>query len=98
MSRRGRTMKNGMRRILLVLVCIAAVAPLAFGHGEAGDKPFLKTTTCTFFDVSITPTEIKVGDPVTITGKVRILETWPAPGFYGQGVFRSRVPGPGVCA
>jgi len=88
-------MKNGMRRILLILVCIAAVAPLAFGHGEAGDKPFLKTTTCTFFDVSISPTSVKVGDPVTISGKVRILETWPAHlDFTGKVFFAPVYPGP----
>ena len=51
--------------------------PQCFAHGEAADEPFLKNLTTAFFDVSVSPTEIQVGEPVTITGKVQILETWP---------------------
>jgi len=69
------------RRLLisLITVAIAAIvsAPKAFAHGEAGDEPFLKNLTVAFYDVSISPTEIQVGQPVTITGTVKILETWP---------------------
>ncbi|MGA8566197.1 MAG: methane monooxygenase/ammonia monooxygenase subunit B [Candidatus Binataceae bacterium] len=56
---------------------IASYAPRAFAHGEAADEPFLKDLTAAFYDVHISPTTIKVGDPVTITGAVKILETWP---------------------
>ena len=56
----------------------ALVAPRwAFAHGEAGDEPFLKDLTTAFYDVKISPTLIHVSEPVTITGKVRILDTWP---------------------
>ncbi len=55
----------------------AAGVPRVFAHGEAADEPFLKNLTTAFFDVSVSPTAIQVGDPVTITGKVKILETWP---------------------
>lgn len=56
----------------------AAIIPhSAFAHGEAGDEPFLKDLTTAFYDVKISPTAIHVGEPVTITGKVRILDTWP---------------------
>jgi methane/ammonia monooxygenase subunit B len=48
-----------------------------FAHGEAGDEPFLKDLTTAFYDVKISPSAVRVGEPVTITGKVRILETWP---------------------
>lgn len=69
------------RRLVLVVVSVAiaalARAPRAFAHGEAGDEPFLKDLTTAFYDVAISPTEIQVGQPVTITGRVRILETWP---------------------
>jgi methane/ammonia monooxygenase subunit B len=63
----------------LIAVAIAAIAsvPQAFAHGEAGDEPFLKNLTVAFYDVSISPTAIQVGQPVTVTGTVRILETWP---------------------
>ena len=55
----------------------AAHATRVFAHGEAADEPFLKDLTVAFYDVHISPTTIKVGDPVTITGTVKILETWP---------------------
>lgn len=62
---------------MALLLLMASYAPLAFAHGEAADEPFLKDLTVAFYDVHITPTAIKVGEPVTITGTVRILETWP---------------------
>jgi methane/ammonia monooxygenase subunit B len=54
-----------------------ASVPRVFAHGEAADEPFLKNLTTAFYDVSISPTEIQVGEPVTVTGTVKILETWP---------------------
>src|SRR5216684_976585 len=72
------------RSLVGIVAAIAAIAiatilgvPRAFAHGEAGDEPFLKDLTTAFYDVKITPTQIQVGQPVTITGTVRILETWP---------------------
>ncbi len=50
---------------------------LAYAHGEAADEPFLKDLTVAFYDVHVSPTTIKVGEPVTITGSVKILPTWP---------------------
>jgi methane/ammonia monooxygenase subunit B len=61
----------------LVLMLIAAMPTGAFAHGEAADEPFLKDLTVAFYDVSISPTSVKVGEPVTITGKLTILDTWP---------------------
>src|SRR5438270_4831468 len=64
--------------ILVVLTAVALVRPSAvFAHGEAGDEPFLKDLTVAFYDVAISPPQVQVGEPVTITGSVRILETWP---------------------
>ncbi len=63
--------------IILTLSFSTLRVPQAFAHGEAGDEPFLKDLTTAFYDVRISPTEIQVGQPVTITGTVRILETWP---------------------
>ena len=69
------------RRFLTILMALALLASFdaskAFAHGEAGDEPFLKNMTTAFFDVSISATEIEVGQPVTVTGKVKVLETWP---------------------
>jgi methane/ammonia monooxygenase subunit B len=71
-----------MLRKLIIAVLAVAVAALmntakVYAHGEAGDEPFLKDLTAAFYDVKISPTQIQVGEPVTITGTVRILETWP---------------------
>jgi len=64
--------------LVLAIAIFAMIMPsIAFAHGEAGDEPFLKDLTTAFYDVKISPSEIHVGEPVTITGKVRILDTWP---------------------
>jgi len=63
---------------ILAFAFVGLLLPsLVFAHGEAGDEPFLKDLTTAFYDVKITPTAIHVGEPATITGKVRILDTWP---------------------
>ena len=69
------------RRFLTILLALALLAGFGiskvFAHGEAGDEPFLKNMTTAFYDVSVSPLEIEVGQPVTVTGKVKVLETWP---------------------
>src|SRR5271167_5114161 len=72
----------GMRMRLAVVLSVAAIlissyTTRAFAHGEAADEPFLKDLTVAFYDVHISPTSIKVGEPVTITGKLTVLDTWP---------------------
>jgi methane/ammonia monooxygenase subunit B len=87
------------RRLLISLIALAlsaiASVPRAFAHGEAGDEPFLKNMTTAFYDISVSPTEIQVGQPITVTGTVKILETWPntlaAPGLAA---IMPVVPGP----
>ncbi len=70
-----------MRKWLVVslpaLLLFSAALSTAYAHGEAADEPFLKDLTVAFYNVHIGPTSIKVGDPVTITGTLKILETWP---------------------
>jgi methane/ammonia monooxygenase subunit B len=63
--------------VLSIAILISSYATRALAHGEAADEPFLKDLTVAFYDVHITPTAVKVGDPVTITGSVKILESWP---------------------
>jgi methane/ammonia monooxygenase subunit B len=62
---------------MLTALLFAGGAGKVFAHGEAADEPFLKDLTVAFYDVKVAPTEVKVGDPVTITGNVKVLETWP---------------------
>ncbi|MDE3158900.1 MAG: monooxygenase, partial [Acidobacteriota bacterium] len=63
---------------IVALALFALITPAkALAHGEAGDEPFLKDLTTAFYDVNISPNVIHVGEPVTITGSVRVLDTWP---------------------
>jgi methane/ammonia monooxygenase subunit B len=70
-------------RIRFALIFMFAALLLAsgprkvFAHGEAADEPFLKDLTVAFYDVKVSPTEVKVGELVTIAGNVKVLETWP---------------------
>jgi methane/ammonia monooxygenase subunit B len=70
-------MRKRFAIIVPVLLSLVAAAGAAYAHGEAADEPFLKDLTVAFYNVHIAPTSIKVGEPVTITGSVKILETWP---------------------
>jgi methane/ammonia monooxygenase subunit B len=63
--------------LALAVVALAGLPGRALAHGEAADEPFLKDLTVAFYDVHISPTSVKVGEPVTITGKLTILDTWP---------------------
>lgn len=69
------------RRSVTILMTLAFLVvgsvSHVFAHGEAGDQPFLKNMTTAFYDVSVSPTEVEVGQPVTVTGTVKVLETWP---------------------
>src|SRR5262249_43504439 len=69
--------KSALAGIILVAITVAIAAPEAFAHGEAGDEPFLKDLTAAFYEVSISPTQVEVGQTVTIIVTVRILVKWP---------------------
>ena len=68
-------------RLPVLAVAVMLLLPMmpraAAAHGEAADEPFLKDLTVAFYDVNIGPTSVTVGQPVTITGKLTILDTWP---------------------
>jgi methane/ammonia monooxygenase subunit B len=63
--------------VLSIAILISSYATRALAHGEAADEPFLKDLTVAYYDVHVAPTAVKVGDPVTITGTVKVLESWP---------------------
>jgi methane/ammonia monooxygenase subunit B len=63
--------------LTLAIVLSTTCARSAFAHGEAADEPFLKDLTVAFYDTHVAPTSITVGQPVTITGTLKVLETWP---------------------
>jgi methane/ammonia monooxygenase subunit B len=63
--------------LALAIALSITCARSALAHGEAADEPFLKDLTVAFYDVHVAPTSITVGQPVTITGTLKVLETWP---------------------
>ena len=63
--------------VLALTLAITVSVSKVWAHGEAGDQPFLKNMTTAFYDVSISPSEVEIGQPVTVTGRVKVLETWP---------------------
>ncbi|HEY8476181.1 MAG TPA: methane monooxygenase/ammonia monooxygenase subunit B [Chloroflexota bacterium] len=67
----------GVLAVLAALVVLLATPVPAGAHGEVAQEPFLRQQTAAFFDVQFSTTSIKQGEDVTITGKVRILDTWP---------------------
>jgi methane/ammonia monooxygenase subunit B len=69
-------MRNCFAISVLILLLVVPIRA-AYAHGEAADEPFLKDLTVAFYNVHVSPTSISVGDPVTITGSLKILETWP---------------------
>jgi len=70
-------MRMRLAMVLSIAILISSYATRALAHGEAADEPFLKDLTVAYYDVHITPTAVKVVEPVTITGSVKILESWP---------------------
>lgn len=74
-----RPMSRHTRLLAILLVCGLGLSSSShvYAHGETADEPFLKVLTTAFHDVSISPTDVRVGEPVTITGTVRVLTSWP---------------------
>ncbi len=72
-----------MRRRLLLAVVAAAVlsvvaAPAASAHGEKSQEGFLRMRTVGWTDVAYSTDRVKQGETVTVTGRVKIMEAWPA--------------------
>jgi methane/ammonia monooxygenase subunit B len=60
-----------------VLVLLIGLAAPAGAHGEEGQQAFEKTATVTFYDVRFSTTELDIGQELTITGTLRVMESWP---------------------
>lgn len=92
--------KRLVRALLLGAVLVLAVAvyaPAAFAHGERAQEGFLRMKTAAFFDVEFSSEKVKQGEQITITGKVKILETWPTTlGKPEVGYINILSPGPSL--
>lgn len=63
--------------LLLSVVAILLLPTMASAHGEKSQEAFFRQKTVAFFDVKFSTDRVKQGEPVTITGTFKILETWP---------------------
>src|SRR5206468_1790155 len=79
----GTTMRHtwGLTRVLapmLALLFILGTVGVAFAHGERAQEGFLRMKTVAWQDVRFSATSVKQGEQLIITGKVKVLEPWPA--------------------
>lgn len=77
----------------LVLVLLAGDA---LAHGERAQLASMRMRTVHWFDTKVEPLNIKVGDIVTVTGKLVTSEWWPKhmPGIDETVFLNMGVPGP----
>ena len=64
--------------LFLGLVCPLGTAEVASAHGEHAQEGFLRMKTVAWQDVRFSSNEVKQGEQLVITGKVKVLEVWPA--------------------
>jgi methane/ammonia monooxygenase subunit B len=64
-------------RWLFSLMCLMAAGP-ALAHGERNQEPFLRMRTAHFYDVKWSTDHIAVNEEVTVSGRFRLFEDWPA--------------------
>ena len=69
------------KRVLVTggLVCLFAVfnSISARAHGEHNLEPFVRMSGVSFFNVHFSKDRLKVNETVTLTGKFRVMNSWP---------------------
>ncbi|HEY0581547.1 MAG TPA: methane monooxygenase/ammonia monooxygenase subunit B, partial [Chloroflexota bacterium] len=89
-----------MKRIVLLSLLLGLVgalgsAAIASAHGENAQEGFLRMETVAFSDVNFSTDSVKQGEPVTISGKATLLDTWPRTlGEPSTGFVNVTAPGP----
>ena len=59
------------------ILLLIAPPPAASAHGEQGQQAFERTSTVLFYDVNFSTTNLNIGDELTITGTLRVMNAWP---------------------
>jgi methane/ammonia monooxygenase subunit B len=78
-----------------VLVAQLWHPPVAQAHGERAQSSWTRTTVATFFDVKLSQQAVDVGERLTVTGKVKVMETWPyVLGHADLAYLAVSIPGP----
>lgn len=63
--------------VVALVAILAGPAPAAQAHGEQTQEAFLRCSTVLLYDVKYSATKVNVGDEVTITGTMRVMNAWP---------------------
>lgn len=83
-------------RTLLVGLALVLLAGDALAHGERAQLASMRMRTVHWFDTKVEPLNVKVGDIVTVTGKLVTSEWWPKhmPSIAETVYLNIGVPGP----
>lgn len=69
-------MRRSFQLITFLLLNIVTCATV-MAHGERAQQANVRMRTVNWYDVEITPSQVKVGDIVTIKGRMRTSKYWP---------------------
>ncbi|MEM7467338.1 MAG: bacterial ammonia monooxygenase, subunit AmoB [Pseudomonadota bacterium] len=67
-------------KFLLVTIClfvIGASSSLVFAHGERAQQANVRMRTINWYDVSISPNKLEIGEQMIIKGRMRVSKYWP---------------------
>jgi len=62
---------------IIGLMLTLGVSEVAIAHGERAQEGFLRMKTVAWQDVRFSSSDVKQGEQLVITGKVKVLEVWP---------------------
>ncbi len=81
----------GMVFILLILT----LSPVAYGHGERSQEPFLRMRTIQWYDVKWSTENLAINEELVVTGKFRVASNWPNAAAKPDVAFLNiSIPGP----
>jgi len=63
--------------LILGLIFTLGMGGVAFAHGERAQEGFLRMRTVAWQDVQFSSSNVKQGERLVITGRVKVLESWP---------------------
>ncbi|MEM3164094.1 MAG: methane monooxygenase/ammonia monooxygenase subunit B [Halobacteria archaeon] len=80
--------RAGFCGVAITLAVLLLSASPALAHGEAVQEAFIRTRSVAFFDTRFSETNLTAGEELKLSGKVKVLETWPdsilPPPEFGQ--------------
>src|SRR5262249_35440383 len=95
----GKSMKQRLATALVLgFAALLGSAGVSHAHGERSQEGFLRMGTVAFYEVNFSGGDtLKQGEEMTVTGRVRVLDTWPNNlGTPETGFIGLTTPGPVV--